>query len=152
MYDSREGAFANESHKSNSFIPTSLSKDKTPMDRAQEGSLSTGEIDRMVEELVELVTLEVQDSESTVSAQGNFAYPRIAPDVEVEEMGEDFELSDHEVEDDAEGRPTRSVLDESHVKIVVVLSSLPVQDRGWRLLCTSTKLGEHKLILDDAKL
>uniref|UniRef100_A0A803QBF7 Transposase (putative) gypsy type domain-containing protein n=1 Tax=Cannabis sativa TaxID=3483 RepID=A0A803QBF7_CANSA len=53
----------------------------------------------MVHELVELVTLEVQDSESTVFAQGSFAYLQIAPDVEVEEMGEDFKLPDREVED-----------------------------------------------------
>uniref|UniRef100_A0A803Q2J7 Uncharacterized protein n=1 Tax=Cannabis sativa TaxID=3483 RepID=A0A803Q2J7_CANSA len=128
-YNSGEGAFADESRKSDSFIPTSLSKDETPRARAREGSLSTDERDRMVQELPEPIFLEVRDSGSTVSAQGNFAYPQIAPNVEVEEMGEDFELPDCEGGDEAD-----------------------VQDHDCHLLCTSAKLREHKLIPPDAKL
>uniref|UniRef100_A0A803NVW6 Transposase (putative) gypsy type domain-containing protein n=1 Tax=Cannabis sativa TaxID=3483 RepID=A0A803NVW6_CANSA len=53
----------------------------------------------MVQELAEPITLDMQDSESTVYS---FAYSRIAPDVEVEEMGVDIKLPDCEVEDDAD--------------------------------------------------
>uniref|UniRef100_A0A803QH55 Uncharacterized protein n=1 Tax=Cannabis sativa TaxID=3483 RepID=A0A803QH55_CANSA len=49
-------------------------------------------------------------------------------------------------------RPARLVLARDHVEIDEVLSSLAVYDCDWRLLCTTTNLREHKLILADAKL
>uniref|UniRef100_A0A803PB37 Uncharacterized protein n=1 Tax=Cannabis sativa TaxID=3483 RepID=A0A803PB37_CANSA len=65
----------------------------------------------MVQELVELVTLEVRDSESMVSAQGYLAHLRITPNTEVKEMGEDFKLPNPKVEHevDGEGSETNSV-------------------------------------------
>uniref|UniRef100_A0A803QNJ7 Uncharacterized protein n=1 Tax=Cannabis sativa TaxID=3483 RepID=A0A803QNJ7_CANSA len=102
-YDSGEGAFPDESKKSDSFIPTSMSEDEAPVARAREGSFSMNEIDKMVQELAELVTLEVRDSESTVSAQGYLVHTRLAPDTEVKEMGEDFKLPDCDMEDKTKG-------------------------------------------------
>uniref|UniRef100_A0A803QHI5 Uncharacterized protein n=1 Tax=Cannabis sativa TaxID=3483 RepID=A0A803QHI5_CANSA len=80
-----------------------MSKDEALVARAREGSLFANEIDRMVQELAEPMTVEVHDSEYTMSDQGYLLYSRHASDSEVEEMGEDFELPDHETEDDEEG-------------------------------------------------
>ncbi|XP_060964095.1 uncharacterized protein LOC133033397 [Cannabis sativa] len=49
-------------------------------------------------------------------------------------------------------RPSRPSLDATRRETAEVLGSLPVQDRDWRLLCTTAKLREHKLIPENASL
>uniref|UniRef100_A0A803Q860 Uncharacterized protein n=1 Tax=Cannabis sativa TaxID=3483 RepID=A0A803Q860_CANSA len=49
-------------------------------------------------------------------------------------------------------RPARPVFDPARKEITEVLGSLPVQDRDWQFLCTTAKLREHKLILENASL
>uniref|UniRef100_A0A803QFV6 Uncharacterized protein n=1 Tax=Cannabis sativa TaxID=3483 RepID=A0A803QFV6_CANSA len=68
-YDSGEGAFADKSKRSDSFIPTSMSKDEVPVARAHEVLLSTNEIERMVQELAEPVTLEEERIDKRLSKQ-----------------------------------------------------------------------------------
>uniref|UniRef100_A0A803NIH5 Uncharacterized protein n=1 Tax=Cannabis sativa TaxID=3483 RepID=A0A803NIH5_CANSA len=121
---SKGGAFADELEKSDSFIPTSISEEEVPDARAiRQGSLSTDEIDRMVQELAEAGTIEIRDSKSTVSAQEYLTHSRHAPDIEVEEIREDFEVPDRESEEEenAEDRPARPVLDTARRKIAEVL-------------------------------
>uniref|UniRef100_A0A803PJ24 Uncharacterized protein n=1 Tax=Cannabis sativa TaxID=3483 RepID=A0A803PJ24_CANSA len=106
---SGDGDFANESPKSNSFIPTSLSEDEVPARSAQEGLLSTGKINHIVQELEGPITIEVRGSESTVSAQGTFIHPQAIPDTEVKEMGENFEFPACKVEDDGKESESDSI-------------------------------------------
>uniref|UniRef100_A0A803NRT1 Uncharacterized protein n=1 Tax=Cannabis sativa TaxID=3483 RepID=A0A803NRT1_CANSA len=62
MLDSGGGAFADELDKSDIFIPTSIFEEEVRVDRAMHlGSLSTDEIDRMVQELAEPGTIEIFD-------------------------------------------------------------------------------------------
>uniref|UniRef100_A0A803PTJ3 Uncharacterized protein n=1 Tax=Cannabis sativa TaxID=3483 RepID=A0A803PTJ3_CANSA len=49
-------------------------------------------------------------------------------------------------------RLTQPVVDPTHQEVAEVLGSLSVQDRDWRLLCTTAKQQEQKLIPEDAKL
>ncbi|XP_060972426.1 uncharacterized protein LOC133038327 [Cannabis sativa] len=49
-------------------------------------------------------------------------------------------------------RPARPTLDANKKGVAEILGSLPVQDRDWRLLCTTAKLREHKLIPENASL
>ncbi|KAM6551272.1 hypothetical protein CsatB_001080 [Cannabis sativa] len=49
-------------------------------------------------------------------------------------------------------RPARPMLDANKKGVAEILGSLPVQDRDWRLLCTTAKLREHKLIPENASL
>uniref|UniRef100_A0A803PVU9 Uncharacterized protein n=1 Tax=Cannabis sativa TaxID=3483 RepID=A0A803PVU9_CANSA len=111
MLDSRGGAFADELEKSDNFIPTSISKEENPATWARQGFLSIDEIYRIVQELAEPVKVEICNSESTVSAQDYLVHSRQAPDIEVEEMGEDLDVPDCEFEEegDAEGSETNSV-------------------------------------------
>ncbi|KAM6547890.1 hypothetical protein CsatB_019566 [Cannabis sativa] len=48
--------------------------------------------------------------------------------------------------------PARPTLDANKKGVAEILGSLPVQDRDWRLLCTTAKLREHKLIPENASL
>uniref|UniRef100_A0A803Q736 Uncharacterized protein n=1 Tax=Cannabis sativa TaxID=3483 RepID=A0A803Q736_CANSA len=88
MLGSGGGVFADEQDQEDSFIPTSIFEEETPVARtATLGPLSSENIERMVQELAELVTIEIRDSESTVSAREHFVHSRHAPDAKVEEMG-----------------------------------------------------------------
>ncbi|XP_060961147.1 uncharacterized protein LOC133031659 [Cannabis sativa] len=49
-------------------------------------------------------------------------------------------------------RPARPTLNAHKKGVAEILGSLPVQDRDWRLLCTTAKLREHKLIPENASL
>ncbi|KAM6557105.1 hypothetical protein CsatB_004124 [Cannabis sativa] len=49
-------------------------------------------------------------------------------------------------------RPARPTLDATKKGVAEILGSLPVQDRDWRLLCTTAKLREHQLIPENASL
>ncbi|XP_060972304.1 uncharacterized protein LOC133038232 [Cannabis sativa] len=49
-------------------------------------------------------------------------------------------------------RPARPTLSAHKKGVAEILGSLPVQDRDWRLLCTTAKLREHKLIPENASL
>ncbi|KAM6569790.1 hypothetical protein CsatB_017775 [Cannabis sativa] len=49
-------------------------------------------------------------------------------------------------------RPARPTLDATRKETAEILGSLPVQDRDWRLLCTTAKLREHQLIPENASL
>ncbi|XP_060957644.1 uncharacterized protein LOC133029172 [Cannabis sativa] len=49
-------------------------------------------------------------------------------------------------------RPARPTLDATHRETAEILGSLLVQDRDWRLLCTTAKLREHQLIPENASL
>ncbi|KAM6556045.1 hypothetical protein CsatB_003064 [Cannabis sativa] len=49
-------------------------------------------------------------------------------------------------------RPARPTLSANKKGVAEILGSLPVQDRDWRLLCTTAKLREHKLIPENASL
>uniref|UniRef100_A0A803NJ72 Uncharacterized protein n=1 Tax=Cannabis sativa TaxID=3483 RepID=A0A803NJ72_CANSA len=60
----------------------------------------------MVQELKAPIAIKIRGSESTISAQGSFIHPWAALDVEVKEMGEEFQLptcrdEGHDEEDDA---------------------------------------------------
>ncbi|XP_060965999.1 uncharacterized protein LOC133034697 [Cannabis sativa] len=48
--------------------------------------------------------------------------------------------------------PARPTLNAHKKGVAEILGSLPVQDRDWRLLCTTAKLREHKLIPENASL
>ncbi|KAM6599131.1 hypothetical protein CsatA_018740 [Cannabis sativa] len=48
--------------------------------------------------------------------------------------------------------PARPTLDATRKETAEILRSLPVQDRDWRLLCTTAKLREHQLIPENASL
>uniref|UniRef100_A0A803NLK4 Uncharacterized protein n=1 Tax=Cannabis sativa TaxID=3483 RepID=A0A803NLK4_CANSA len=103
MLDSTGAAFVDELERSDSFIPTSISEEETTATRARQGSLSTNKIDRMVQELAELAMVKIRDRESTVSGQDYLVHSRHAPDIEVEKMGEDFEM------EYVQGEPTMEV-------------------------------------------
>uniref|UniRef100_A0A803QNM0 Uncharacterized protein n=1 Tax=Cannabis sativa TaxID=3483 RepID=A0A803QNM0_CANSA len=112
MLDSGGGAFPDEQNKSASFIRTSISKEEVRVARdARLGSLSTNEIDMMVQELPKPGTIEIHDSESTVSAPKHLTHSRHVPDIEVKKMGEDWEVPDRESEEEenAEASETDSV-------------------------------------------
>uniref|UniRef100_A0A803QQE1 Uncharacterized protein n=1 Tax=Cannabis sativa TaxID=3483 RepID=A0A803QQE1_CANSA len=112
MLDSGGGAFADEQNKSDNFIPASISDEEVPVAKAANlGPLSSDKIERMVQELTEPGTIEIRDSEFTVSAREHLIHSRHAPDIEVEEMGEDWEVPDRELgeEDNVKGSKTDSV-------------------------------------------
>uniref|UniRef100_A0A803PUM9 Transposase (putative) gypsy type domain-containing protein n=1 Tax=Cannabis sativa TaxID=3483 RepID=A0A803PUM9_CANSA len=75
MLDSGGGAFADELERSDSFIPTSISKEEAPTARICQGSLSANEIDRMLQELVEPVTVEIRDRTLRPSASQQPHFP-----------------------------------------------------------------------------
>ncbi|XP_060969870.1 uncharacterized protein LOC133037073 [Cannabis sativa] len=155
----------------------------------------------MVQELAEPGTIDIRDSESTVSARNYLIHTRHAPDIEVEEVEEEWTTPVRESggeEEEAEGsgtdsvddsqlnepfscedlvsrvaksdfttfvrsfanslfvviadRPARPTLDSTRKETAEILGSLPVQDRDWRLLCTTAKLREHQLIPENASL
>ncbi|XP_060974555.1 uncharacterized protein LOC133039664 [Cannabis sativa] len=156
----------------------------------------------MVQELAEPGTIDIRDSESTVSACDYLIHTRHAPDIEVEEVEEEWttpvrESGEEEEEAERSGtdsvddsqlnepfscedlvsrvvksdfttfvrsfansfffvviadRPARPTLDANKKGVAEILGSLPVQDRDWRLLCTTAKLREHKLIPENASL
>uniref|UniRef100_A0A803PKW5 Uncharacterized protein n=1 Tax=Cannabis sativa TaxID=3483 RepID=A0A803PKW5_CANSA len=79
--------------KEDSFIPASLSEEETPATKtATLGPLSSEDIERIFQELIEPGTIDIRDSESTVSAREHHVHSRHAPDIKVEETGEDWEI------------------------------------------------------------
>uniref|UniRef100_A0A803PKJ1 Integrase catalytic domain-containing protein n=1 Tax=Cannabis sativa TaxID=3483 RepID=A0A803PKJ1_CANSA len=68
-YDSGEGAFTDESGRSDIFILSTMSDDEVPTARAREGSLFIDKINRMVQELAKQVMAEVHDRKIDVQAQ-----------------------------------------------------------------------------------
>uniref|UniRef100_A0A803PBM8 Uncharacterized protein n=1 Tax=Cannabis sativa TaxID=3483 RepID=A0A803PBM8_CANSA len=112
MLDSRGGAFADELDKSDNFIPASIFEEEVPAAKAATlGPLSSKEIERMVQKLVEPGTIEIRNTQSTVSSRVDLVHSKHAPDIEAEEMGEDWEVPDRESgeEEDVEVSKTDSV-------------------------------------------
>ncbi|KAM6566014.1 hypothetical protein CsatA_025142 [Cannabis sativa] len=106
-------AFDGESSQErDSFLPTDISDMEAA--EIELGPMSSVDIERMVQELAEPGTIDIRDSESTVSARDYLIHTRHAPDVEVEEVEEEWTTpirESGEEEEEAEGSGTDSVDD-----------------------------------------
>ncbi|KAM6563289.1 hypothetical protein CsatB_023287 [Cannabis sativa] len=109
-------AFDGESSQErDSFLPTDISEMEAA--EIELGPMSSVDIERMVQELAEPGTIDIRDSESTVSARDYLIHTRHAPDIEVEEVEEEWTTpvrESGEEEEEAEGSGTDSV-DDSHL-------------------------------------
>ncbi|KAM6567068.1 hypothetical protein CsatA_026196 [Cannabis sativa] len=106
-------AFDGESSQErDSFLPTDISEMEAA--EIELGPMSSVDIERMVQELAEPGTIDIRDSESTVSARDYLIHTRHAPDIEVEEVEEEWTTpvrESGEEEEEAEGSGTDSVDD-----------------------------------------
>ncbi|KAM6579736.1 hypothetical protein CsatA_003510 [Cannabis sativa] len=106
-------AFDGESSQErDSFLPTDISEMEAA--EIELGPMSSVDIERMVQELAEPGTIDIRDSESTVSARDYLIHTRHAPDIEVEEVEEEWTTpvrESGEEEEEAEGSRTDSVDD-----------------------------------------
>ncbi|KAM6567287.1 hypothetical protein CsatA_026415 [Cannabis sativa] len=106
-------AFDGESDQErDNFLPTDISEMEAA--EIELGPMSSVDIERMVQELAEPGTIDIRDSESTVSARDYLIHTRHAPDIEVEEVEEEWTTPVRESggeEEEAEGSGTDSVDD-----------------------------------------